>query len=309
MKRRHFLRNGSLLSTVALAPLPFANLAARNASDNNSPFKLDYAFHDGMFAAHAGKNFLDQIKFGYDHGFRSIEDNGMMARGTEEQNKIGELLAKLGMRMGVFVITSDSWHWKTTLTTGKQEWKDKMKNDCIKAVELAKRINAKWMTVVPGNFDRKLPLDIQNANVIENLRRACDIFEPHNLTMVLEPLSDNPDLFLRYSPQTYMICKAVNSPACKILFDIYHMQRNEGRLAHHIDLTWDEIGYFQIGDEPGRKEPTTGEINYKFLFKKIKDKAMETGRDFIFGMEHGNAFSGKDGEQKLIEAYRWSDNF
>jgi hydroxypyruvate isomerase len=87
------------------------------------------------------------------------------------------------------------------------------------------------------------------------------------------------------------------------------MQRNEGRLTRNIDLTWDEIGYFQIGDEPGRNEPTSGEVNYKFLFKHIHDKAKATGRDFVFGMEHGNAFKGKEGEQKLIESYRWSDKF
>jgi hydroxypyruvate isomerase len=82
--------------------------------------------------------------------------------------------------------------------------------------------------------------------------------------MVLEPLSDTPDLFLRETAQTYMICKAVNSPSCKILFDIFHMQRNEGHLIPHIDWTWDEIAYFQIGDNPGRNEPTTGEINFVF---------------------------------------------
>jgi hydroxypyruvate isomerase len=72
---------------------------------------------------------------------------------------------------------------------------------------------------------------------------------------------------------------------------------------------WDEIAYFQIGDEPGRKEPTTGEINYNFLFKHIHDKAKANKHEFIMGMEHGNMFPGKDGEQKLIKAYVQSDNF
>jgi hydroxypyruvate isomerase len=101
----------------------------------------------------------------------------------------------------------------------------------------------------------------------------------------------------------------VNSPACKILFDIYHMQKNEGHIIPHIDWAWSEIGYFQIGDNPGRKEPTTGEINYKNVFKHIHAKAAADKRDFIMGMEHGNAFPGKDGEQKLIDAYVSSDAF
>jgi hydroxypyruvate isomerase len=209
------------------------------------------------------------------------------------------------MKMGVFVVTSDSWHWKTSLASGKQEFKERMIKDCKEAVEVAKRCGAKWMTVVPGNYDRSQSLSYQTSHVIDALRRGADILAPHGLVMVLEPLSDNPDLFLRYSDQTYMICKAVNSPACKILFDIYHMQRNEGDIIRNIEKSWDEIGYFQIGDNPGRNEPTTGEINYKNIFRQIHQKGY---RD-ILGMEHGNARPGKDGEIALIRAYRETDKF
>jgi hydroxypyruvate isomerase len=304
MQRRTFLQQASLAGASVLSARA-ASAAAEDPAFADKPFNLNYAFHDGMFAAHAGKDFIDQIKFAYDKGFRSIEDNGMMSRPVEEQKKIGDTLASLGMQMGVFVITSDSWHWKTTLATGKQEWKDKMLKDCREAVEVAKRCNAKWMTVVPGNFERSLPFDIQTANVIDALRRGSEILEPHGLVMVLEPLSDNPDLFLRHSAQTYMICKAVKSPSCKILFDMYHMQRNEGNIINNINRCWDEIPYFQIGDNPGRKEPTTGEMNYKNIFKHIYDKGFRG----ILGMEHGNAKPGKEGELALIKAYRESDSF
>ena len=130
---------------------------------------------------------------------------------------------------------------------------------------------------------------------------------PHQLTMVMEPLSDTPELFLRTSAQAYEIARAVDSPACKILYDIYHMQRNEGNLIHHIDLTWGEIAYFQIGDVPGRKEPGTGEINYRNVLKYIHERARKEGRDFVFGMEHGNAHAGAEGERRLIQAYREVD--
>src|SRR6202008_4358085 len=94
------------------------------AMQNDKPFNLNYAFHDGMFKNNGGNDFIDQIKFAYDKGFRSIEDNGMMSRPVEQQKKIGDTLEKLGMRMGVFVITSEGWHWKTSLASGKQEWID-----------------------------------------------------------------------------------------------------------------------------------------------------------------------------------------
>lgn len=305
MHRRHFVRSG-LLAGAALSTS--SSIFAKEkiiTMQQDKPFNLNYAFHDGMFKNHGGNDFIDQIKFAHDRGFRSIEDNGMMSRPVEQQKKIGDTLAQLGMTMGVFVITSDSWHWKTSLATGKQEWIDIMIKDCKEAVEVAKRCNAKWMTVVPGNFERTLSMEFQTANVITALRKAAAILAPHGLVMVLEPLSDNPDLFLRHSDQAFMICKAVNSPACKILFDMYHMQRNEGDIINNIDRSWEEIAYFQVGDNPGRKEPTTGEMNYKNIFKHIFTKGFRG----VIGMEHGNAKPGKEGELALIEAYRVSDNF
>jgi hydroxypyruvate isomerase len=208
------------------------------------------------------------------------------------------------MTMGVFVVraygNSDVW-----AVTGEQEHIDQWVSTCRTAVEVAKRVNAKWMTVVPGGFDRRIPIGIQTANVVEALRRGAEIFEPHGLIMVLEPLSDSPDLFLQYADQTYEICKAVDSPSCKILYDIYHMQRNRGHLIPIMDMTWDEIAYIQIGDNPGRDEPTTGEINYKNIFEHIYKKGF-TG---VLGMEHGNSKPGKEGEQALIDAYVYSDSF
>jgi hydroxypyruvate isomerase len=308
MERRDFTKN--ILASAGLVSLPSFIKGTQNQSINapQTPFKLKYAPHFGMFVNSAGKDEIDQLNFMHEMGFRALEDNGMMGKSPELQTKIGETMAKLGMSMGVFVVGFDNWPPKSTLATGDKEWREKFLTKCREAVEVAKRCNAKYMTVVPGNFQRDLPIGIQTANVIESLRQGAAILEPHNLTMVLEPLSDNPDLFLRNSDQTYMICKAVNSPACKILFDMWHMQRNEGRMTQHINWTWDEIAYFQIGDEPGRNEPTSGEVNYKYLFKHINEKTKATNRnEFIFGMEHGNSIKGKEGEMKLIEAYRWSD--
>ncbi len=280
-------------------------MATENVPMDNQPFKCNYAFHDGMFKNHAGPDFIDQIRFAHSMGFRAIEDNGMMSRTPEQQKKIGDTLAELGMTMGVFVIEFDKWPLSTNLAGGKKEWRDKFIKYCQDAVEVAKRCHAKWMTVVPGNYERSLPEAYQMANVIESMRRGAEILEPHGLVMVMEPLSDTPDLFLRLSSQTYAICKAVNSPSCKILFDMYHMQRNEGNIIANINKAWDEIGYFQIGDNPGRKEPGTGEMNYKNIFKHISQK----GYTGIFGMEHGNANPGKEGELALIKAYREADDF
>ena len=311
MQRRHFLRSvatGSLLAVAPAAAFALGQPAPAAARAARRTFKLKYAPHFGMFRASAGPDLLDQIRFAADNGFTAFEDNGMMGRPVEVQQQIADLMAKLGMSMGVFVVQTGG-NDNMMFTPGKAENPDAFRKACTAAVEVAKRVNAKWMTVVPGNFERKLPIAVQTANVIDVLRVGAEIFERHGLVMVLEPLSDTPDLFLRTSDQTYMICRAVNSPACKILFDIYHMQRNEGNVIPHIDQAWSEIGYFQIGDNPGRKEPTTGEINYRNVFKHIHARAEADKRDFVLGMEHGNMFPGAEGEQKLIAAYEYSDGF
>jgi hydroxypyruvate isomerase len=270
----------------------------------NAKFKLKYAPHLGMFTNTVGEDPIDQINFMADQGFTAFEDNGMMRRDVALQTKMGEVLAKRNMTMGVFVVDKGG-NMENTLAAGKKQNIEIFLDGCRRAVEVAKRVNAKWMTVVPGGFERNLPIGIQDANVIDALRRGAEILEPHGLVMVLEPLSDSPDLYLQNSDQTFMICRAVNSPACKILFDIYHMQKTEGHLIRNIDLTWDEIAYFQIGDNPGRKEPTTGEINYKNIFKHIYSRST----DFVMGMEHGISKPGKEGEARLIEAYKEVDNF
>lgn len=305
MERRNFIKNAAA-SGIAVAGLGsvMGASASETVPSNEAKFKLKYAPHFGMFRNSAGDDLIDQLKFMADQGFTAFEDNGMMGRDVSTQTKIGETLEKLGMTMGVFVIDKGG-NLNNTLAAGTKEHVDIFLDGCRRAVDVAKRVNAKWMTVVPGAFERNLPIGVQDAHVIEALRRGAEILEPHGLTMVLEPLSDSPDLYLQTSDQTYMICKAVNSPACKILYDIYHLQKTEGHLIHNIDLTWDEIAYFQVGDNPGRKEPTTGEINYKNVFKYIYDK----GYKDVVGMEHGNSMPGAEGEEALIKAYREVDSF
>jgi hydroxypyruvate isomerase len=296
----------TLLASALAGAAPSLALAQgrARAAAASAPFRLNYAPHFGMFANHAGQDLLAQLRFMRAEGFRALEDNGLMGRPVEMQSQIGAELARLDMQMGVFVVQAykngDVW-----AVTGDKTHRDHFVATCRQAVETAKRVNAKWMTVVPGGYDRRLPIGVQTANVIDVLRFGAEIFEPHGLVMVLEPLSDTPDLFLQQADQTFEICRAVNSPSCKVLYDIYHMQRNRGHLLPMLDLVWSETAYLQVGDNPGRKEPGTGEINYRNVFRHVHAKGF-TG---VIGMEHGNAFPGREGERRLIEAYRQADAF
>lgn len=303
MERREFLASSVVAGAAAVAVGGAAGSAGAQAKRT---FKLKYAPHFGMFEDHAGEDLFDQLKFMADQGFTALEDNGMPGRPVQVQEKIGTTLNDLGMTMGVFVAAGDFKN--VTFASSKQEARDKILADIKNAVEIAKRVNAKWCTVVPGRFDEGLEWDYQTVNVIDNLKRCCEIVEPSGLVMVLEPLNawkDHPGLFLTKVPQTYMICKAVGSPSCKILFDMYHQQITEGNIIPNIDRAWSEVAYFQVGDNPGRKEPTTGEMNYKNIFKHIHSK----GFDGIVGMEHGVSKPGREGEQALIDAYVECDSF
>ena len=304
MKRRNFIQK-TALSTGAISMGSGLSYAS-SLTPLKTPYKfnLKYAPHLGMFENHAGKDPIDQLNFMADQGFTAFEDNKMRTRDVAVQEKMAQTMEKRGIEMGVFVaVFLKEGH----VASGDPENRKAFLAHCKESVEVAKRVNAKWMTVVPGNIAPKIKEGYQRANVIETLKQASAIFEPHNLTMVLEPLNffNHPGAFLTDSPQAYEICKAVDSPSCKILFDIYHQQIQEGNLIPNMEACWDEIAYIQIGDNPGRKEPTTGEINFWNVLKFIKEK----GYNGILGMEHGNSRPDKEGEQAVIKAYKNIDSF
>ena len=303
MKRRNFIQNSTLTAASLMAVNP---LFSNDNSKPNHVYNLNYAPHFGMFKNHAGSDIFNQLEFIKDQGFKAFEDNGMKNRDAKTQEKIGNFLSKNNMKMGVFVAHKIYWN-EPNLASGDLNKRNEFLNDISTSVDVAKRLNAKWMTVVPGHLDLRKDMNYQTQNVIETLKQASELLEKHDLTMVLEPLNfrDHPGLFLTESPQAFQICKAVNSKSCKILFDIYHQQIQEGNLIPNIEASWNEIAYFQIGDNPGRNEPTTGEINYKNIFKYIYDK----GFNGVLGMEHGNSLKGLEGELKLINSYKKVDNF
>jgi hydroxypyruvate isomerase len=299
MDRRSFLSSSLASGMLAAGPSLWAQ------KPEASPFTLAYAPHFGMFEQSAGENLLDQLRFAADQGFYAWEDNPMKDRPIDQQEQIAGEMSRLGIRMGV--VSALRGIWKNVNFAGDdQHARDEILAAMKSIVDVARRVNTKYLTVVPGLQDPKLPLGYQTANCIELLKRCCDIVEPHGLMMVLEPLNrkqNHPGVFLHQSPQAYSICKSIGRPSCKILFDIYHQQITEGNLIANIDRCWDEIGYFQSADNPGRKEPGTGEIHYGNVFAHLHHQ----GYGGIIGMEHGNSQTGRQGEQAVIDAYRAVD--
>jgi len=309
--RRNFIKNATATGAAILAaPAVFGSSPVskqQKASDAVTPFKLKYAPGLTMFRQNAGQDIIDNIKFCHDMGFRAIFDNNLMGRTPEDQVKITNELTRLGMDLGPFVLMGLGKEPNFVINTPAM--RETLANKMKESVEVAKRTGAKWALIAPGVFDMRLHMDYQTANAIDNLRLCCDILEPAGLTIVLEPLNtlkNHPGSFLTGMPQSYAICRAVNRPSCKIVDDLYHQQISEGNLISNIEAAWSEIGAFHLGDNPGRNEPTTGEINFKNIFKYIYNKKY----DGTLCMEHGISNRGtKEGELRVIQAYRECDSF
>src|SRR5690606_15592911 len=302
MKRRTFLRNGALAAS-ALSVSPFVS-ARDNQRSTAKAFTMKFSPEFGIFEDVAGKDPVDQIKWGYDQGFRAWENTMLKSRPVADQEKISRTVQQLGMEFGQFVGTLT---FKDVTFAGRDEsLREGVLKDIRASVEIAKRMNTRFIHNVLGMADPKLPSDFQMGCASELLKRSAEIYERRGLIMVMESMNhkiDHPGMFLHTIPQAYALAKAVGSPSVKVLFDFYHVQIQEGNLLPTLDYAWDEIAYIQMGDTPGRNEPTTGEINFPNVLQHVHDKGY---RGFV-GMEHGTSKPGKEGELATLEAYRRVD--
>lgn len=304
LSRRTLLAAGTV-ATVA-SGLASGVAAARARAATGARFGLHYAPHEGSFASRG--DLFEQIAYAADQGFTAWEDNEARARPVAQQERLAKTLAQRGMKMGVFVASMPQWS-KSRPILGSVDGTEReaFLADIRGSIEVAKRLAATRMTVVTGFTDPKVPLDIQTARVIDVMRRAGDLVAPHGIAMVMEPLNtrtNHPGVYMQTIAQGYAVARGVNSPAVKILADLYHEQIQSGNLIPSLGTCWDEIGYIQFGDNPGRNEPSTGEINFAPIVQWLKRKRY----DGVIGMEHGNATAGRAGEDRLVAAYRAIDH-
>lgn len=298
-------RRTILASAMVATGAGMAAPAMGSGKSNQARFSLKFAPHEGSFASRGGR--LEQIAYAADQGFTAWEDNEAAGRSVADQSAMARALEQRGMTMGVFVASMPKWADFRPLLGGNDDSdREAFLADIRASVDVAKRLNAKHMTIVTGFRDRKIPLDIQTARTIDVLRRAADIYAPHGLVMVMEPLNtkvDHPGVFMETIPQGFAVARAVNSPAMKVLADLYHEQIQAGNLINTLDACWSEIAYIQFGDNPGRKEPGSGEVNYRNVVRWLHNHKYSG----VIGMEHGNSIAGRAGEERLVEAYRAID--
>jgi hydroxypyruvate isomerase len=300
MERRKFLKSSFLAGAASLPATSPAMAGKANAGTFRTKFSPEF----GIFSEAAGKDPVDQIRWGHEQGFRAWENTMLKSRPVEEQERISQTMQRLGMEFGQFVGTLT---FKDVTFAGRDaSLREGVLKEILASVEIAKRMNTKFVHNVLGLADPRLPWDFQTANAIDLLKRIAGIYEPQGLVMVMESMNhkvDHPGMFLHTIPQAYALAKAVGSPSIKVLFDFYHVQIQEGNLLHTLDYAWDEIAYIQMGDTPGRKEPTSGEINYPNVLRHVYNKGY---RGFV-GMEHGLSKPGKEGALAALKAYRSID--
>ena len=254
---------------------------------------------DFMFPSHAGSDPIDQIKFIADRGFAGIEDNFLKLRPVDVQKKIGQELAKHDLEMGCFV--NNLIFDRPTFVSDSEEAKEVLLQQLKETIEVAKRVNGKYTTVLSGILDPRLERDYQTANMIENLKYCADLAEFAGIILGVEAITGKwwQGTFVTTIPHAYLIVKAVNSPAVKLIFDTFQAQMETGNIIENIDRVWDEIALFQIADAPKRTEPNSGEMNYANILKHIKSK----GYTGLIEMEHSVSQPGKAGEEKVLEIY------
>jgi hydroxypyruvate isomerase len=298
MRRRAFL-DGVLAAAGGLALRPLG--AGRTEAAGR--YKLRYAPRLDFLKDEL--SVPQRLELFAQHGFDATEYNGLMTHPMAEVEQMRKKLDSVGIEMGIFVANPNGW--KTTGLVDPAH-RDAFLAELRKAVDYHKVVGNRFCTVITGMERPGWPRGQQRINVIDGLRRAADVLEPTQLMIVIEPLNhwvDHAGYYLVNSDEAAEVMHAVNSPKVRILFDIYHQQISEGNLINNIRRYWDFIGYFQVGDVPGRKEPGTGEVHWRNVFKAIHEK----GYKGILGMEHGLSQPGMDGLMKCFEEYRKADSW
>jgi len=243
----------------------------------------------------------EQIAYLAELGFAGVQDNNLKQRGREEQERIGRALEKHGLEMGCFVDSS-----KFDLFWGRNDkaTQELMRKRILESIEVARRVNGRNI-VVSTPRDPLVPVWQETANMVDNLRRMAPLVEKAGMVMCLEHIwaARVPGLLMHHLGDAFLLARAVDSPAVKLVFDTVHVQGADVELLGNLARVWDEVGVVQIGDVPARLEPGTGEINFTSFFRKLRDG----GYDGLVELEHNFSQPGKEGEQAALRALQAID--
>lgn len=262
LSRRHLL---AAAPAAALAGLPTARAlaqdpAARPARPAATP-KTKFAANVEMWWG--GLPFLDRIRAAHALGFPAIE---FWPWRGKDVAAIAALTKELGMTVAQFT----AWGFSPGLNQAKHH--EKFVAEITESCKVAKQLDCKMMTVVGGNDVKGMTQAEMHEQIVAGLKLAAPIAEKEQVMLILEPMNirvDHKGHCLYGSEAAVRICRAVNSPMVKINWDLYHCHISEGDLCGHLRDGYDQLGYVQVADHPGRTEPGTGEIHYPRVLKEL----------------------------------------
>ena len=293
LDRREFLQIGSV-GALSLAA------GAGSAGGNGPRFGRNYAPHLGLFRHHAGADPLEQIRFLAGEGFRSLEDTGLRAKPLALQRQMGRELTRRGLSLACFTGVAD--FGRPTFASGRPDLRQAVLRDLRLAIEAADRVGARQLSIVPGKRDAALNARTQRQHAIELLHSCADVCELREVTLLLEPIEYGPGhsrLFLRSARDAAALCRSVGRSSCRVLIDVYQQAVVGEDVPCLLADVSDVLGHVQLGDYPGRKEPGSGELD----FRKILATLDVVGYRGALGMEHGTTLAGRTGERAVIDAY------
>ncbi|MCA9100963.1 MAG: TIM barrel protein [Planctomycetales bacterium] len=275
--RRSFV--GTTLIGGALAASNAALTRAAAPDGDTDTSKLGQTPHT-KFAVNvemwwSGLPFLDRLRQAAALGFPAVE---FWPWESKDVPAIADLTGELGLDVAQFT----AWGFEPGMNVPANH--DRFVETIERSCEAAKTLRCKKMTVVGGNDQPGMTQDEMHENIIVALKRAAPIAEAHDVMLILEPMNirvDHKGHCLYGSPAPVRICREVDSPKVKINWDLYHMQITEGDLCRRLAEGFDQVGYLQLADNPGRNEPGTGEVHYN----RVLRAAQELGYDGYVGLE------------------------
>lgn len=171
--------------------------------------------------------------------------------------------------------------------------KDAYLNFLRQSVAAAKQVGAKSLTIhsnalgeggLVSDLCEGISDTVKLCTMFEMLQKCAEIAEKNNIDLNLEPLNITTDHVGNFLATTQMAAELVEMIACprlNVLYDVYHMQLNEGSLCDNIRRWGHRFGHVHVADAPGRHEPGTGEICYERVFAALE----EVGYQGLIGFE------------------------
>ncbi len=268
LDRRTFLGSSALLAGTALSNTTLAADETPSVADRAKIGRTPHTkFAVNIEMWFTRLPFMERIKASAALGFPAYE----FWPYEPHRERLDEI-AKLSKDLGIACAQFTAWGFSPGMNDPKNH--DAFVEKIDDACQAAKRLNCKLMTVVAGDDIRGMAQREMHENVIKSLKSAVPICEKHDVTMILEPMNirvDHKGHCLYGSNDAVRICREVNSKYMKINWDLYHMQISEGDLCGHLKDGFDQVGYLQLADHPGRNEPGTGEVHYNRVLKQAYD--------------------------------------